>query len=561
MSGSTAKAAHHHAVVVSSLGHAADKYPKPANLTFSYGTAGFRTLASRLPSVVFRVALLAVLRSKRMEGASIGVMITASHNPEQDNGVKVVDPSGEMLDQSWESHATALANCPTTDSLLSTFTTLASHLRVDLSAPASIVYACDTRPSSKELVTALETGLHAFEDVKTLDLGVTTTPVLHYVVKAKNDRSGEYGDPTIDGYLKKLANAFRTVIGNRGPLSPVYVDCANGVGVKTLTAISELIGDLLPIKPINDSLSTPGALNSQCGADYVKTRQALPPSVASAGFLSKPDTRACSFDGDADRIVYYYLRDGRDFRLLDGDKIAVMVAMFLGDLVKKSKLDRGDEEEGLSVGVVQTAYANGSSTKYLKSRNIPVTCVPTGVKYLHHAAQKYPIGVYFEANGHGTVLFSPDAITLLKNAQPSSPAESTAIKQLLAFSELINQAVGDALSDMLLVEAVLAHRGWGAAEWDAGYEDLPNKLMKLEVPDRTIFLTEDAERKLREPEGLQHLIDECVRKVDMGRSFVRPSGTEDCVRIYAEAKSSADTEALAGNVAELVRRASGMTSG
>mgnify|MGYP002718949368 CR=1 FL=1 len=175
-------------------------------------------------------------------------------------------------------------------------------------------------------------------------------------------------------------------------------------------------------------------------------------------------------------------------------------------------------------------------------RNIPVTCVPTGVKYLHHAAQKYPIGVYFEANGHGTVLFSPDAITLLKNAQPSSPAESTAIKQLLAFSELINQAVGDALSDMLLVEAVLAHRGWGAAEWDAGYEDLPNKLMKLEVPDRTIFLTEDAERKLREPEGLQHLIDECVRKVDMGRSFVRPSGTEDCVRIYAEAKSSADTE-------------------
>lgn len=292
-----------------------------------------------------------------------------------------------MLDQSWESHATALANCPTTDSLLSTFTTLASHLRVDLSAPASIVYACDTRPSSKELVTALETGLHAFEDVKTLDLGVTTTPVLHYVVKAKNDRSGEYGDPTIDGYLKKLANAFRTVIvrrpsqgqlegkadrqGNRGPLSPVYVDCANGVGVKTLTAISELIGDLLPIKPINDSLSTPGALNSQCGADYVKTRQALPPSVASAGFLSKPDTRACSFDGDADRIVYYYLRDGRDFRLLDGDKIAVMVAMFLGDLVKKSKLDRGDEEEGLSVGVVQTAYANGSSTKYLKSVSGP----------------------------------------------------------------------------------------------------------------------------------------------------------------------------------------------
>ncbi len=42
--------------------------------------------------------------------ASIGVMITASHNPEQDNGVKLVDPAGEMLEQSWEAVATELAN-------------------------------------------------------------------------------------------------------------------------------------------------------------------------------------------------------------------------------------------------------------------------------------------------------------------------------------------------------------------------------------------------------------------------------------------------------------------
>ena len=38
---------------------------------------------TRLPSVVFRAGLLAILRSKRLEGLTIGVMITASHNPEQ----------------------------------------------------------------------------------------------------------------------------------------------------------------------------------------------------------------------------------------------------------------------------------------------------------------------------------------------------------------------------------------------------------------------------------------------------------------------------------------------
>ena len=36
-------------------------------------------------------------------------------------------------------------------------------------------------------------------------------------------------------------------------------------------------------------------------------------------------------------------------------------------------------------------------------QNIPVACVPTGVKHLHHKAKEYDVGVYFEANGHGTV--------------------------------------------------------------------------------------------------------------------------------------------------------------
>ena len=171
-----------------------------------------------------------------------------------------------------------------------------------------------------------------------------------------------------------------------------------------------------------------------------------------------------------------------------------------------------------------------------------MTCVSTGVKHLHHAARRFDIGVYFEANGHGTVLFSPFALEKMRSAQSNSPESANAIKQLLAFSELINQAVGDALSDMLLVEIILAHRGWGAPEWDAAYNDLPNRLFKVEVPNRMMFVATDAERRLESPPGLQKMMDDSVSKYRMGRAFVRPSGTEDCVRVYAEAQSNAEVD-------------------
>lgn len=43
-------------------------------------------------------------------------------------------------------------------------------------------------------------------------------------------------------------------------------------------------------------------------------------------------------------------------------------------------------------------------------------CVPTGLKHLHRRALEFDIGVYFEANGHGTALFKDTVIQTIKNA-------------------------------------------------------------------------------------------------------------------------------------------------
>ena len=71
-----------------------------------------------------------------------------------------------------------------------------------------------------------------------------------------------------------------------------------------------------------------------------------------------PLERWCSLDGDADRLMYYYVDTDGFVRLLDGDKIASLSAMFIMDLVKAAGVE-------IKVGVVQTAYANGNSTSYL----------------------------------------------------------------------------------------------------------------------------------------------------------------------------------------------------
>jgi hypothetical protein len=110
-------------MITPSINAIAAEVPRPGGVTFSYGTAGFRAVATTLSSTFLRMGMLAALRSAQLGKVKqswspvtcrvshrlccdldqiIGVMITASHNPVEDNGVKMVDPDGGMLAQAWE---------------------------------------------------------------------------------------------------------------------------------------------------------------------------------------------------------------------------------------------------------------------------------------------------------------------------------------------------------------------------------------------------------------------------------------------------------------------------
>ncbi|CAI4216832.1 unnamed protein product [Parascedosporium putredinis] len=483
--------------------------------------------ADLLDGVTFRVGLLAALRSRKLSSKAIGVMITASHNPAADNGVKIVDPMGEMLEQDWEAFATQLVNAPSDEQLVVEYRNLAAQLKVNLDAPAKVVYGRDTRPSGHSLVAALADALEATGTDHT-DYKILTTPQLHYLTRCVNTEGtvNSYGKTSEAGYYEKLGEAFVRALSGRKVAGQLIVDCANGVGGPKLTEfLKHVPKDTtgLDVKVVNDDVLHPDSLNLDVSAKAPATPRPV------------PGVRSCSFDGDADRLIYHWVDPKTGFFMLDGDRIASLAASFIGDLVRSANL-----QDELRIGVVQTAYANGASTNYIeKHLNLPVVCTPTGVKYLHHEALKY------------------DALRSFRETQPQSPAQKAALDTLAAVGDLVNQTVGDALSDMLLVEVILAHKNWTLNDWASTYSDLPNRLVRVEVGDKDAFQTTDAERRLTHPEGLQYEIDQCVLKYTKGRSFARASGTENACRVYAEAASRSEADELASRVASWVKKYGG----
>lgn len=130
------------------------------------------------------------------------------------------------------------------------------------------MFARDTRASGPRLIEALIGALHSVEAEYT-DFQILTTPQLHYLTRCLNTKGTqfEYGDPTEQGYYRKIAKAFKTAMNGKKPVGCVMVDCANGVGgpklrelVKYLPSVSE---GGLEIKVVNDDVSKPELLNHQ----------------------------------------------------------------------------------------------------------------------------------------------------------------------------------------------------------------------------------------------------------------------------------------------------------
>lgn len=308
--------------------------------------------------------------------------------------------------------------------------------------PSNLYVAMDTRPSSPALCKAVVAGAQAM-GASVRDFGLLTTPQLHFIVRMTNAGPTFAAYASEEGYARMMAEAFGDILAGepacvtaRGPL---VLDCANGVGgpavclclltclvscVRTATKPTRLASTFLYAPPFNlqalalsrsmapfvalelrnMGLTTEelSMLNDGVGAEHAQKAR-LPP----AGFAAPADIgkRCASVDGDADRLVYHYFAADGEWKLLDGDKIACLIADFVGVQLAALGLPITDvpthahgtsapdsiasvTDAPVSVGAVQTAYANGASTQYIRDKlRLPIPLAKTGVKFVHHKAQ------------------------------------------------------------------------------------------------------------------------------------------------------------------------------
>lgn len=173
-----------------------------------------------------------------------------------------------MLESEWEVYATELANAPSDNQLAQVFNNIATRHKINLSGPAKVIFARDTRASGSRLVECLIDGLKA-TNVDYTDFKIATTPQLHYYTRCINTKGtqDDYGEPTEVGYYEKLSAGFKQSAEHVKFSGPVTVDCANGVGGPKLRELSKHLAGLselsLDIKIVNDDVHKPDNLNYQ----------------------------------------------------------------------------------------------------------------------------------------------------------------------------------------------------------------------------------------------------------------------------------------------------------
>jgi phosphoglucosamine mutase len=382
--------------------------------------------------------------------AEFGVMLSASHNPAPDNGIKFFARGGLKLPDAAE-----------------------DEIERRLAAVSSATGSSATGSSA--------TGSPATGSSTTWPAG-GGPPELGFgrVTDASQER-----DRYLDHLLSTLPGS-----GDGAPLAGwrVVVDCAHGAAYDIAPRMLRRAGaEVIAIGAEPDGEN----INAGCGSTSLG---ALKAAVAEHG----ADV-GIAHDGDADRC----LAVDAGGEVIDGDQILAVLAFALKDAGRLADNT-----------VVVTVMSNLGLRLAMRDAGITVVETPVGDRYLVAAMREGRFVLGGEQSGH---------IILLDHA-----------------------TTGDGLLTALHLLATAAGRGQPLGELTKVMTKYPQVLVGIPGVDRSLVATSrelaDAVRAAEAELG------------ESGRVLVRPSGTEQLVRVMVEAVDSGQAHRLAGELAAVVRR-------
>lgn len=201
-----------------------------------------------MESIVVRMGILSCLKSKSENGKTVGIMITASHNPEEDNGIKICDSNGDMIDDKWEKYATTLVNIPE-EQVLPYIKEIVERERLNISVKSNVALGYDTRKSSIPLSMICIKGIpHCTANLH--NFGLVTTPQLHYLVHRMNLHGTAMPKDYSDHFIKAFKDMKEFFINKEA--IKITVDAANGVGASQLALFKRGLEDLIDFTVVND---------------------------------------------------------------------------------------------------------------------------------------------------------------------------------------------------------------------------------------------------------------------------------------------------------------------
>lgn len=362
--------------------------------------------------------------TKRYNYASAGIMITASHNPKEYNGIKIIGPDGYKLHDRLEEQI---------ENYISTMSE--------------------------------ETFSNFFAD--------SPGKILNSTKKAKED------------YMNYLRSLFPFNAENK---LKVAVDCSNGAA-SSCKEIFKSFGILADVYNFNLDGEH---INDGCGSMHLDFIQ----SVVEKGDFDC----GIAFDGDADRCLFVDTNGD----IVDGDYILAIIGEYLK---QNGKLQNNT--------IVGTIMSNLGLVKFCEANNINFISTKVGDKYVLEEMIANGASLGGEQSGH--IILKDFATT------------------------------GDGILTALMVLSIINNT-------NTPLHELKNKMTKYPQVSTQISANSEVKNAFVANIDLQQKIQDLVysKLGNDGRAVVRPSGTENYIRVMVEGKDFDVISKLLENIYELI---------